>query len=155
MRRSQEDGKTAGNVASFRPFEKKPCKACPFRRTALAGWLGDASPEMFIGNIQLEVPSPCHSSIDYENPDWSEEWTKRKTGKLCTGALIMAANMCKQARAPVFLPVVPQDFETVFAHRQEFIDYHRASKIQSWSDLKYKGDGPQKTKRPRLQRPPR
>lgn len=118
----------------FRPFAKKPCKVCPFRRTSLAGWLGDAPPEMFVNNINYEIPSPCHSSIDYADPNWKEDWENGDTGRLCTGALVLASNMCKLARKQDVIPKVPSDRVNVFGRPQEFVDHHRASKAQSWNE---------------------
>jgi hypothetical protein len=119
--------------APFRPYNKTPCKQCPFRKTAMAGWLGAAPPEMFIGNIMGEVPSPCHSSINYDKEkNWEEKWRAGKLGKLCTGALIMAANSAKQARDQRMLPVVPPDKETVFETPHAFLAHHNNAKVKSW-----------------------
>jgi hypothetical protein len=128
----QCDEAKAATSPHFRPIAEKPCKACPFRRKALQGYLGSQPPEMFIANIMGEVPSPCHSSIDYEKRDWKEKWQAGKLGKLCTGASIMAANSAKSARNPRMLPVVPPDRKTVFATPQEFLEYHGNASIKSW-----------------------
>lgn len=124
----------ATTTEPFRPFAPKPCKECPFRRKAAAGWLGKAPPETFINNINREIPSPCHSTIDYEDPDWHEKWEAGEIGNLCTGALIAASNMCKLARNQSNVPRVEPDYKNVFSNHREFIDHHRASPVQSWND---------------------
>lgn len=118
--------------APHRPYTKAPCKQCPFRKTSMPGWLGAAPPEMFIANIMGEQPSPCHLSIDYDKKDWAEKWEAGKIGKLCTGALIMAAHSAKQARNQRMLPVVPTDTETVFKTPQDFLDHHNNANVKSW-----------------------
>ena len=117
----------------FRPHAETPCGECPFRRTAAAGWLGAAPPQMFVENIKQEQPSPCHTSIDYEDPSWSRQWEAGQIGKLCTGALILASNAGKLARDQRMLPRVPADREIVFSTLQEFAAYHEASPVKSWS----------------------
>lgn len=130
--RAKADAAAKPGQEPFRPYTKVPCKACPFRKNALPGWLGAAPPEMFIANIMGEVPSPCHSSIDYTDPAWKERWDAGRIGKLCTGALIMAANSAKRARDARMLPVVPADRETVFTTLHEFINYHNNARAKSW-----------------------
>lgn len=118
----------------FRPHAKTPCGECPFRRTAAPGWLGAAPPQMFVENIKQEQPSPCHMSIDYEDPSWEPQWDAGQIGKLCMGALILASNAGKLARNQRVLPRVPADREIVFSTLQEFVAYHEASPVKSWSN---------------------
>lgn len=131
-KRAQPRPATTAPVKPFRPFTPAPCKQCPFRKTAMPGWLGAAPPEMFIANIHAEVPSPCHMTIDYRKPDWEAKWTAGKLGKLCTGTLVMAANMLKRARNQRMIPSVPADRETVFTTAQEFLAHHNGARCRSW-----------------------
>lgn len=119
----------------YRPPTPEPCKRCPFRLIALAGWLGDSSPEGFIECIQREDPLPCHSSIDYRRADWKEKWLAGKLGKTCSGSLALMENMCKRPRDPAF-PKLPEgvDRSKVFPTAQAFIDHHRAGPSKSWDD---------------------
>lgn len=134
---------------------KKPCRDCPFRRKSLPGWLGAASPEHFMlttfGEKAVEVdggkltmmmpagpeqPMPCHLTIDYNDPYWSEKWNENwesgeETGSLCAGAAVMFANRAKKPKY-INLPKREPDRENVFTTPQEFIDHHRSSGFRSW-----------------------
>lgn len=117
-----------------RPQQPKPCGACPWRRSSLPGWLGASSPEGFVATLILDVePLPCHSTIDYNRPDWHSRWMRGtdKRAKLCAGAAIAARNTlrCLKHHAPV-----EPDRETVFATFAEFIEHHRAAPVHSWHD---------------------
>jgi hypothetical protein len=122
-----------------KPCGTQPCKECPFRRTAAAGWLGEATPESFIVEISMERPLPCHPTIDYTDRDWLRKWNAQgeDTGNICAGSLIMSANMCKLPRDRNF-PRLPSDHKTVFSTHKEFIEYHNNAKVRSWeSDSSY------------------
>ena len=119
---------------AYRPISgSRPCKACPFRRKSLPGYLGEATPESFIIEISMERPLPCHPTIDYDDPNWLGRWTNQKIGRICAGSLILSANICKKPRDPRF-PRLPCDTSEVFATHREFIDYHRSSPVRSWED---------------------
>lgn len=109
----------------------KPCNACPFRKKAVPGWLGGASPERFALQILADVRLPCHSTIDYEDPHWQDKW-EAGAGQLCAGALVMMANINKLSRDHD----VPKRKRstTVFASLDEFIAHHRRNHARSWSD---------------------
>ena len=109
----------------------RPCGACPFRRASAPGWLGANSPQDFIVAISTEQPLPCHSSIDYEDEDWQEQWLAGETGKICAGSLILAANMCKSPRDPNF-PRKKPDRALVFSGPAEFISHHEDTEVRSW-----------------------
>jgi hypothetical protein len=112
------------------PSGERPCSACPFRRQAPAGWLGRGTPQSFIVEISMERPLPCHPTIDYEDPRWSERWTAQETGKICAGSLILAANMGKVPRDPAF-PRLPPN-RAVFKDHLEFIRHHEEASVRSW-----------------------
>lgn len=117
-----------------RVAQKKPCKECPFRRKAMPGWLGASNPEGFIGTMMMETePLPCHSTVDYERPDWHERWTRSvdPRNKLCAGALTLMANHGKRPRTG---PVGVRDAVAVFATYREFVEHHRSAPVRSWTD---------------------
>lgn len=117
---------------NYRPVcGDKPCKECPFRRTAMRGYLGAARPEEFIIHITMDYPLPCHPTIDYRDKHWLEKWEEQQIGKICAGSLIMAANILKVPRARAF-PRLPADKELVFATHTEFLDYHNSAETKSW-----------------------
>jgi hypothetical protein len=125
---------TTLSETTYRPACSKVCNDCPFRRSAMPGWLGAGTPESFIAEIQGERPLPCHQTIDYDqNPDWKEKWEAQEIGSVCAGALILSANMGKLARDRAF-PRMVSDRETVFGTHKEFIDYHRNAPVHSWDD---------------------
>lgn len=112
----------------------KPCSECPFRRKAAAGWLGASHPEGFVGTILAgREDLPCHKTIDYGREDWHERWTEKRDpdAKLCTGALVLQANLCKRPRSG---PVMQPDPEHVFATYRDFVEHHRAAPTKSWKD---------------------
>jgi hypothetical protein len=131
---------------------KQPCRACPFRRQSLAGWLGSSTPELFVLTafgeqkvqggaffiqVKTEEPLPCHLTINYEDPSWLKKWlrgwrTGNKTGSLCAGAAVMLANRVKLPR--IDLPQRQADREHVFTHAHEFIDHHRSGPVHSWNE---------------------
>lgn len=116
----------------YRPVcGKEPCSQCPFRRKALAGWLGEATPEEFIVAISMEQPLPCHPTIDYYDKNWLAKWEAQEIGNICAGSVILAANIAKIPHSPNF-PRLPPDRELVFATHQEFIDYHNNAPVKSW-----------------------
>lgn len=117
----------------YRPPTLKPCSDCPFRRKAMAGWLGAGSPESFIDCINRDDVLPCHQTIDYEDPTWKEKWIAQEAGNACAGALIMTANMCKRPRDKSF-PRMPADKVTVFTTPLEFVRFHREAPVHSWDD---------------------
>lgn len=109
-----------------------PCKACPWRKTSAAGWLGQSSPERFVLATWSGVLMPCHATIDYADPRWETKWERRTgSGKLCVGALTFLRNNCKSSRDPQ-VPQVSADV-AVFREMEEFIAHHRSGG-RSWSD---------------------
>ena len=118
-------------MSAFRAHCKKPCNQCPFRRIAMRGWLGAASPQSFIIEISMERPLPCHQTIDYTSRTWLQDWIAQRVGKICGGSLVMSANMGKLPRDRNF-PRLPTDKKTVFARPEEFIAYHESAAVRSW-----------------------
>jgi hypothetical protein len=117
-----------------RVAQSKPCGECPFRRKAAPGWLGASDPEGFVGTMITErEPLPCHSTINYERDDWHEQWlaSSNPRHKLCAGALTLMANEGKRPRTG---PSKDRDTKAVFASYREFVEHHRGSSVQSWTD---------------------
>lgn len=68
---------------------------------------------------------PCHCAIDYEDKAW--ERTQLPSASMCAGSLIFMRNTCKSPRGTELANMVRQvtpDRETVFSHRQEFLEHH-------------------------------
>jgi hypothetical protein len=110
-------------------FSKKQCQQCPFRQTALPGWLGNYSPAEVCSSIWKGQPFFCHTSIDYEDPDWERKAMAK--GKLCTGSLVFAKRMMapageiadarlRQARRDV----LPIEGEIDCMGPREFLEHH-------------------------------
>lgn len=110
----------------------KPCKECPFRRKSTPGWCGGSEPEWYVESALADYTSyglaPCHTTATPEN---------MLGNAACAGALIFAANNCKDPRdrdRSDAVGMVAQS-DDVFRTRQEFIDHHRGPKsIRSWEE---------------------
>jgi hypothetical protein len=108
----------------------KPCAQCPWRRTSLAGWLGDSTPQEFMAQADSDTRMPCHIHIDYERDDWQEQVER---GPRCAGHAIFLKNRCKLPYDPglrAFVATVLQDPQTVFQWPHEFIEHHSTLKIK-------------------------
>jgi hypothetical protein len=101
---------------------EKPCRDCPWRRTAPPGWLGAVqTPEDWIETARGEVMVDCHTC-----------------SAQCAGMAIFRANILKSPRFAQILRL-PADRELVFATTLEFIQHHRRFGVVS-SELE-KGGG--------------
>lgn len=109
------------------------CKQCPWRTNSGPGWLGDNSPERLVLSALAGVTLPCHPSIDYEDPDWLENWEAGERGEPCRGSLIFLANNLILPRDR-HLPKVKKS-KDIFTKAQEFIDYHRGAPVHSWDEI--------------------
>lgn len=106
-----------------RPICARPCAECPFRRASLPGYLGSDTPENFIATALADYPMPCHLTVDYSDPEWRAKWERAGEGRLCAGAAIFFANLCKLSRDRD-RPALPVDRALVFAHPGEFLAHH-------------------------------
>lgn len=86
---------------------RRPCHDCPWRRTALPGWLGSRTAAEWIGVAHGDDPIYCHTVI----------------GPQCAGAAIYRANVCKLSRNEDVLRL-PKDRDTVFDRPDDFKRYH-------------------------------
>jgi hypothetical protein len=100
----------------------RPCGDCPWRRSSLAGWLGGASPEDWVGAAHGDAAIACH--------------TRRfKDGGFihCAGAAIYRANVSKKVRpdalrALCILPLeLAKDVVKVFTTPLEFLAHHKST----------------------------
>ena len=92
------------------PTEGQPsvgCSDCPWRRDAVAGWLGPLTANRWLEAAHGEERIMCHVL----------------KGPQCAGAAIYRANVCKRPRDQSFLRL-PADRTRVFAARNEFQGYH-------------------------------
>lgn len=89
---------------------RKPCHDCPWRRKALAGWLGGNTADAWIRLAHSDARVPCHTNKGRPQPQ-------------CVGLATYRANVLKLPRDPEVLRVEP-DRENVFATPAEFTDYH-------------------------------
>ena len=109
----------------------KPCDQCPFRRTALTGWLGGLTPDEFRWLANADTYMPCHKAaakqggVDYSHPD--------KSIPQCAGRAIYWANQCKSPRDKTLL-MLPKDVKTVFNWPHEFLAHHKSSPLYNEKD---------------------
>ena len=89
-----------------------PCRECPWRRTALPGWLGPCTAEEWTQYAHGETIMDCHMA---------------KRELQCAGAAVFRANVAKQTRTNEALKL-PPDTTTVFASDAEFLAYHNIGK---------------------------
>lgn len=110
-----------------------PCDDCPWRVTSRPGWLGADTPGHFLwASYTGETEMPCHTQIDYSDPDWTE--TQLPTVDFCAGGLIFFKNTMKRPRRPKIAEAVDavKASKAVFANTWDFICHHmpRASEEQ-------------------------
>ena len=100
-----------------------PCTDCPFRKTVEPGALGGSSTVTYVGQIASSIPFviPCHSCIDYDDPDWKAKASVPGGVSSCAGAAIFRSNIGKVKPA---LLTLPKDTETVFSSYEEFVSHH-------------------------------
>lgn len=109
------------------PCKAHPCPDCPFRRTAVRGWLGGykSATHFMVVHVGHEVVNPCHMSINYDDPAWLEKFKAGEAGHACRGQADMFRNQLKLAR-PGTLRVeeVHDPNPDVFDSVVEFIQHH-------------------------------
>lgn len=86
---------------------KTPCGDCPWRPTALKGWLGSLSPDEWLQAARSESRIDCHTQL----------------GAQCAGAAIFRANIAKRPANPKLLVLKP-DREKVFPDPGAFLRHH-------------------------------
>lgn len=102
----------------MRLIHKVPCRECPWRKIAPAGWLGGHPPETYADAVANgEVPA-CHLQDLGPNNDRTA---------MCVGALATAANQCQSVYKTVGGDEARKIIgrrEDCFAHVREFYTYH-------------------------------
>lgn len=108
-----------------KPGRTTPCAECPWRKTALRGYLGEDDPVHFYWqSVTAEGEMPCHEQIDYSDPDWVS--TQLPGADFCAGNLIHYANALKVPRRPSVAAAVKavKASKAVFTWPWEFIGHH-------------------------------
>ena len=112
------------------------CRECPWRKNAPAGWLGAASPEEFVSAMQGNQKMPCHLTVDYDDPDWSEKLEDSNKSQYCIGALKATKALCKRPydreHCEAIDEVAETNTEEILSPWGEFQDHHNAANIKSW-----------------------
>ncbi len=90
---------------------KKPCHDCPWRRTAMPGWLGGDTPAAWVAEAHSDNVIECHTRL----------------GVQCAGAAIYRANVCKTSRDTSVLRL-PSAHAVVFSSPTEFMLHHARTK---------------------------
>lgn len=65
----------------------EPCKQCPWRKIAPAGWLGGNDPHTYTDLVQMNTAANCHMHPKGE-------------AVFCAGSLAVLNNSCTAARYP-------------------------------------------------------
>lgn len=120
-----------GANSSFRPISltgalKEPCVECPFRRTALPGWLGDhKTSQEIIEMIRFDGFFPCHMKVTAlaDRIAWEEAVVRAPH---CAGALAFMNNTHKLSRDPgtAFLQGLMGKRDDCFASDAEMREHH-------------------------------
>lgn len=75
----------------------KACHECPYVGN-IPGWIGShRDPLEFVVIAKEDMQFPCHSSIDYEDPEWE---TRLDEAEQCVGQLAFMNKLCKRSREP-------------------------------------------------------
>lgn len=97
-----------------------PCNECPWRRVAVAGYLGPYTALDWVKIAHGESAIACHKTIDSNKAgeSWDQEGLRQ-----CRGAAIFRANGFKEPHNES-IATGPQDCDTVFHDGIEFIRHH-------------------------------
>lgn len=104
---------------------KTPCEQCPFKIDSIPGYLGATTAEQFIESTYGEIHMPCHTYIDYDDPDWEAE--QLPFASHCAGSLIHLKNSCKQPIDIILREMIDQvsiDRENVISFKHNFLNHH-------------------------------
>ena len=110
------------------------CKKCPFKKGAIAGWLGPWSGPVELHQFVVgERPFPCHMTMGGD-----DETVHERDMTLCTGSMLYASGVAKKFREPWLAEMQRKaargpDVENVMGYK-EFMDRH-AKLVQPKCDL--------------------
>ena len=92
----------------------------------MPGYLGENRTSDFVQAAMGEGKMPCHSSVNYEDPQWLEKFRneEHKGGVQCRGRAIFQANNCKLPRDRTVLRL-ESDRKLVFSTPAEFVEHHK------------------------------
>lgn len=105
----------------YPPTTATPCSECPWRKKALAGWLGPNTAKEWIRIAHGEGAIACHKTVR-KSGDW-------EGASQCAGAAAFRANVGKRPRNPNIASGPPRD--DVFDDNHDFVDYHTDGR-ESW-----------------------
>lgn len=111
---------------------KTPCKECPFRRVAPAGWLGGMTADEFRHLADLEQRMPCHLHMGREGGKGGPVVSYANPGNApqCAGRAIYWANQFKLPRSKDGdILTLPRDTAAVFNWPGEFVEYHKSGPL--------------------------
>lgn len=111
---------------------KTMCAECPWRKNSAPGWLGAAEPWNFVSAIHSEEKMPCHSDVNYNNPNWRKSLETDKVS-YCVGQLLATKKACKRPRDPEHAKAVdsvPPDDNSM--NSNEFMKHHGEAPVKSW-----------------------
>jgi hypothetical protein len=98
-------------------YRRDPCRECPYRRAAPAGYMGGHDPRDYAQFIRFQIPVACHLTVG-----------EKATGepRLCTGAAQAVANSCGMPRDPHYAAQVQEAGRNpdVFSFAIEFERHH-------------------------------
>lgn len=106
------------------PCAPKPCKECPFRKTAARGWLGPwPDPGTLHRHIVHEHDFACHMTTGDDDGDELPEGARR-----CTGAIMYATKSAKLFVDPILkVEQVKNQPTDEIMDLFEFVQHHRRS----------------------------
>lgn len=96
------------------PVVASPCSECPWRKSAVAGYLGPHSAKEWVRMAHGETAIACHKTIQVD-----ESW---EGARQCAGSAAFRANVCKRPRDPNVASGPPR--EDVFSNNEEFVSHH-------------------------------
>lgn len=101
-----------------------PCSTCPFGRKVDPGALGGSKPGVYIGQCEAGFRVPCHSAIDYEDPEWNSKARGLETPQ-CAGLATFRANLSIPGLpGRVANLSLPANHAAVFSSYVEFLAHH-------------------------------
>lgn len=101
---------------------KVPCPACPWLRTAAAGWLGPYTADEWLRLAHSDSPIACHTTITVSG-QWDTPGLKQ-----CAGAAIFRANVLKSPRYPK-VARAEQNTDKVFGTDAQFRAHHNREEL--------------------------
>lgn len=112
-------------MAPIPPPTDQPCNDCPWRRVALAGWLGPYDAAKWLEIAHSDSAVACHKTIRTVNEQGVGDWN-HPAMRQCRGLAMFRANMCKLPRFAA-VPVGPVDHDRVFSNGPEFLAHHEGT----------------------------